>query len=80
VILFSIAFNHYDNLYRSMQGEQKPEWLSILGYTVIGRMALIGAALYLGLSLDLFAGYFFVWFLFVSSIQWVVSRRSKAKS
>jgi hypothetical protein len=80
VILFSIAFNHYDNLYRSMQGEQKPEWLSILGYTVIGRMALIGAALYLGLSLDLFAGYFFVWFLLVSSIQWVVSRRSKAKS
>jgi hypothetical protein len=80
VILFSIAFNHYDNLYRSMQGEQKPEWLSILGYTVIGRMALIGAALYLGLSLDLFAGYFFVWFLLVSSIQWVVSRRSKATS
>ena len=80
VILFSIAFNHYDNLYRSMQGEQKPEWLSILGYTVIGRMALIGAALYLGVNLDLFAGYFFVWFLLVSSIQWVVSRRSKAKS
>ena len=80
VILFSIAFNHYDNLYRSMQGEQKPEWLSILGYTVIGRMALIGAALYLGVNLDLFAGYFFVWFLLVSSIQWVVSRRSKATS
>jgi len=80
VILFSIALNHYDNLYRSMQGEQKPEWLSILGYTVIGRMALIGAALYLGVNLDLFAGYFFVWFLLVSSIQWVVSRRSKATS
>ena len=80
VILFSIAFNHYDNLYRSMQGEQKPEWLSILGYTVIGRMALIGAALYLGVNLDLFAGYFFVWFLLVSSIHWVVSRRSKATS
>jgi phosphatidylglycerophosphate synthase len=80
VILFSIAFNHYDNLYRSMQGEQKPEWLSILGYTVIGRMALIGAALYLGVNLDLFAGYFLVWFLVVSSIQWVVSHRSKAKN
>jgi phosphatidylglycerophosphate synthase len=79
VILFSIAFNHYDNLYRAMQGEQKPEWLSILGYTVFGRMALIGAALYLGVNLDLFAGYFFVWFLIVSSIQWVVSHRVKAK-
>jgi hypothetical protein len=80
VILFSIAFNHYDNLYRAMQGEQKPEWLSILGYTVFGRMALIGAALYLGVNLDLFAGYFLVWFLVVSSIQWVVSHRSKAKN
>jgi phosphatidylglycerophosphate synthase len=80
VILFSIAFNHYDNLYRAMQGEQKPEWLSILGYTVIGRMALIGAALYLGVNLDLFAGYFFVWFLIVSSIQWVVSHRVKTKA
>ena len=79
VILFSIAFNHYDNLYRAMQGEQKPEWLSILGYTVFGRMALIGAALYLEVNLDLFAGYFFVWFLIVSSIQWVVSRRVKTK-
>jgi hypothetical protein len=80
VILFSIAFNHYDNLYRAMQGEQKPEWLSILGYTVLGRLALIGAALYLGVNLDLFAGYFLVWFLVVSSIQWVVSHRSKAKN
>ncbi|CAN1487285.1 CDP-alcohol phosphatidyltransferase [Microbacteriaceae bacterium] len=80
VILFSIAFNHYDNLYRAMQGEQKPEWLSILGYTVFGRIALIGAALYLGVNLDLFAGYFFVWFLIVSSIQWVVSRRVKTKT
>ena len=79
VILFSIAFNHYDNLYRAMQGEQKPEWLSILGYTVFGRMALIGAALYLGVNLDLFAGYFFVWFLIVSSIQWVASRRVRTK-
>jgi hypothetical protein len=77
VILFSIAFNHYDNLYRSMQGEQKPEWLSILGYTVLGRMALIGAAVYLGLDLNMFAAYFFVWFLIVSSVQWVVSHKGK---
>ena len=79
VILFSIAFHHYDNLYRAMQSEQKPEWLSIMGYTVFGRLALIGAALYLGVNLDFFAGYFFVWFLLVSSIQWVVSHRAKNK-
>jgi hypothetical protein len=77
VILFNIAFHHYDNLYRAMQSEQKPEWLSIMGYTVFGRLALIGAALYLGVNLNFFAGYFFVWFLLVSSIQWVVSHRVK---
>lgn len=80
VILFSIAFNHYDNLYRSMQGEQKPEWLSILGYTVFGRIALLGAAVYLGLDLNMFAAYFLVWFLIVSSVQWVVSHRAKSDS
>ena len=79
VILFSIAFHHYDNLYRAMQSEQKPEWLSIMGYTVTGRILLIGAALYLGVNLDFFAGYFLVWFLLVSSVQWVVSHRAKTK-
>jgi len=78
--LFSIAFNHYDNLYRAMQSEQKPEWLSILGYSTFGRMALLAAAVYLKLDLTLFAVYFFIWFLVVSSIQWVVSRRVKTKS
>jgi hypothetical protein len=80
VILFSIAFNHYDNLYRSMQSEHKPSWLSIPGLTVLGRMALLGLAVYLGLDLNLFAAYFFVWFLVVSSLQWVVSNRAKALS
>jgi len=80
VILFSIAFHHYDNLYRSMQGEQKPNWLSIPGFSVFGRMALLVAAVYLGLDLNLFAAYFFVWFLVVSSVQWVISRRAKPVS
>jgi hypothetical protein len=80
VILFSIAFNHYDNLYRAMQSEQKPEWLSILGYSTLGRMALLGAAVYLKLDLTLFAAYFLLWFLVVSSAQWIISHRVKAKS
>jgi hypothetical protein len=78
VILFSIAFHHYDNLYRSMQNEQKPKWLSILGLGVPGRVILLVAATFLGLNLAVFAIYFSVLFLVVSSIQWVVSHRVKA--
>jgi hypothetical protein len=80
VILFSIAFNHYDNLYRSMQGEQKPGWLRILGLGVIGRVVLISAATLLGVDLTPFALYFVALFLFVSSLQWVWSHRSQGKS
>jgi hypothetical protein len=78
VILFSIAFHHYDNLYRSMQNEQKPKWLSVLGLSVPGRIILLAAAPLLGLNLVVFAVYFSVLFLVVSSIQWVISHRVKA--
>jgi hypothetical protein len=80
VILFSIAFHHYDNLYRSMQNEQKPNWLAWLGLTVPGRVVILLAATLLGLNLTVFAVYFSVLFLFVSSIQWVISHRAKATS
>jgi hypothetical protein len=80
VILFSIAFNHYDNLYRSMQGEQKPTWLGVLGLGVIGRLSLVISWTLLGLNLAVFATYFLVLFLFVSSFQWVWSHRKSAKS
>jgi phosphatidylglycerophosphate synthase len=78
VILFSIAFNHYDNLYRSMQNEQKPNWISILGLSVPGRIILLVAATLLGLDLAVVAVYFSVLFLVVGSVQWVVSHRVKA--
>jgi hypothetical protein len=80
IILFSIAFHHYDNLYRSMQNEEKPKWLSILGLSVPGRIILLVAATLLGLDLTVFAVYFSVQFLVASSIQWVISRSAKAKS
>jgi phosphatidylserine synthase len=80
VILFSIAFHHYDNLYRAMQGEQKPKWLSVLGLSVPGRIILLVAATLLGLELAVFAVYFSVLFLVASSIQWVISHSLKAKS
>jgi Family of unknown function (DUF5941)/CDP-alcohol phosphatidyltransferase len=80
IILFSIAFHHYDNLYRSMQNEEKPKWLSVLGLSVPGRIILLVAATLLGLDLTVFAVYFSVLFLVASSIQWVISHSLKAKS
>jgi phosphatidylglycerophosphate synthase len=80
VILFSIAFHHYDNLYRSMQNEEKPKWLSVLGLSVPGRIIVILAATLGGLNLTFLAAYFSLLFLVASSIQWVISRNSKANN
>jgi phosphatidylglycerophosphate synthase len=79
-ILFSIAFHHYDNLYRSMQNEEKPKWLGVLGLSVPGRLIILLAATLLGLELNAFAVYFSMLFLVASSIQWVISHSIKAKS
>jgi phosphatidylglycerophosphate synthase len=78
VILFSIAFNHYDNLYRSMQNEEKPKWLSVLGLSVPGRIIVVLALTLLGLNLTFLATYLSLLFLVASSIQWVISRKAKA--
>jgi phosphatidylglycerophosphate synthase len=79
VILFSIAFNHYDNLYRAMQGEQKPKWLSWAGLTVPGRLLLLSVVDFLGIGLEPVAGYFLLLFLVVSSVQWVSQRKMASK-
>ena len=78
VILFSIAFHHYDNLYRSMQNEQKPKWLTVLGLSVPGRIALLVLATILGWNLTFIAAYFSLLFLVASSFQWVVSHRARS--
>jgi hypothetical protein len=75
VILFSIAFHHYDNLYRAMQGGEKPKWLSLLGFSVPGRLLLLVIVDILGIGLEPVAGYFLLLFLVVSSIQWVIQRK-----
>jgi phosphatidylserine synthase len=80
VILFSIAFHHYDNLYRSMQNEEKPKWLSVLGLSVPGRIIVLLASTLAGLNLTFIAAYFSLLFLVASSIQWVISRNAKANN
>ena len=76
MILFSIVFHHYDNLYRALQDEQKPAWLSALGLFVGGRILILGVAALQDWPLFYFAWYFSILFLGVSSLQWVLSHRT----
>jgi phosphatidylglycerophosphate synthase len=76
VILFSIAFHHYDNLYRAMQGEQKPKWLARMGLTIIGRLAAVALATAGILEIWLLSSYFGAVMLLGSSTQWVFARKS----
>jgi phosphatidylglycerophosphate synthase len=76
VVLFSIAFHHYDNLYRAMQGEQKPKWLAWMGLTIMGRIAVVSLATAGILDIWLLSLYFGVVLLLGSSIQWVYARKA----
>jgi hypothetical protein len=80
LILFSIAFHHYDNLYRAMQGEQKPKWLALMGLSVFGRTGVVGLATAGILEIWLVSGYFGTVLLLGSSIQWVLARKSAESS
>lgn len=73
IVLFSIAFHHYDNLYRSMQNEQKPAWAKWLGLSVLGRLAAVGLFIVAGWNLPIAAAYFFIVFMLVSPAQWILS-------
>lgn len=76
LIIFSIIFHHYDNLYRALQSERKPTWLSALGLYVGGRILLLGIAAQQDWHLDYLAWYFCVLFLGISSLQWVLSHKA----
>ena len=76
IIFFTIVFHHYDNLYRSLQNEKKPIWLSSLGLFIEGRLLVVAIAAFSGWSLDYFAWYFSTLFLVISSAQWVLSHRA----
>ena len=76
IIFFAIVFHHYDNLYRSLQNEKKPIWLSSLGLFIEGRLLVLAIAAFSGWSLNYFAWYFSTIFLVISSLQWVLSHRA----
>jgi hypothetical protein len=76
MIIFAIVFHHYDNLYRALQNDRKPAWLSALGLFVGGRILLLGVAALQEWPLEYFAWYFSLLFLVISSAQWVLGHRA----
>jgi hypothetical protein len=79
LLLFAILFNHYDNMYRALQGEHKPKWLAIAGGFIPGRVILLGIFLALGWSIVPLVWYFSVLFFLISSIQWVAGHKARSK-
>ena len=79
LLLFAILFNHYDNMYRALQSEAKPKWLSIAGGFITGRLLALTALLWLGVSLQPLLYYLATLFFVVSSVQWIASRKAVAK-
>ena len=75
LLLFAIIYGHYDNLYRALQGESKPRWLSLAGAFIIGRLAILGIFIAFSWSITPLVWYFGALFLVVSSIQWVSSQK-----
>ncbi len=75
LLLFAIIYGHYDNLYRALQGESKPRWLSLAGTFILGRLAILGIFITFSWSLTPLVWYFGALFLLVSSIQWVSSQK-----
>jgi hypothetical protein len=79
LLLFAILFNHYDNMYRALQGEHKPKWLAIAGGFIPGRVILLGIFLALGWSIVPLVWYFSILFFLISSIQWVAGHKARSK-
>ena len=77
LLLFAILFNHYDNMYRALQNERKPTWLSAAGGFVFGRLLVIVIWVWMGWSLTILVYYFSVLFFVISSVQWILSRKTE---
>jgi len=78
LLLFAIIYGHYDNLYRALQGEHKPKWLSYAGAFIIGRIAILGIFIIFSWSIAPLVWYFGALFLLVSSTQWIAGEKSRA--
>ena len=77
-ILFIIAYHHYDNLYRSLQGAVPPRWLTWIGFGWDGRTLIIAVVAALALwepALLLLTAWWVLWFAVVASWQWLRSSR-----
>ena len=79
LLLFAILFNHYDNMYRALQGEAKPKWLSFAGGFIVGRLLVLAILVWSGVSLLPLLYYLGALFFVISSVQWVASRKAGAK-
>jgi hypothetical protein len=77
-ILFIIAYHHYDNLYRSLQGAAPPRWLTWAGFGWDGRIlviAMVAAVAAWEPTLLLLTGWWVLWFAVVASLQWLRSNQ-----
>lgn len=77
LLVFAIIFNHYDNMYRALQGERKPKWIAIAGGFIFGRLLVTLIWVTLGLSITILVYYFSILFFLISSVQWIQSHRVK---
>ena len=66
-------------MYRALQSEAKPKWLSIAGGFITGRLLALTALLWLGVSLQPLLYYLATLFFVVSSVQWIASRKAAVK-
>ena len=77
LLVFAIIFNHYDNMYRALQGERKPKWLSMAGGFIFGRLLITLIWYSLDLPIIILVYYFSILFFVISSAQWIQSHRVK---
>jgi hypothetical protein len=78
--LFAIVYHHYDALYRSLQSQSFPKWLSFLGLKVEGRIALLALLLMSGVEVQFVAYYFLALFIGIASIQWFLQIRKPSRA
>lgn len=77
-IVFSIAYHHYDVMYRSLQGSVPPRWLTWLGFGWDGRLILVAVIAVSALwqpTLTILLVWWVLWFAGVASYQWLRSNR-----